>query len=65
MINRWHDWWIKIWRGDSKNCQKLKEFLKNREVWGRGDTKIKEEKEEVTGKGDTKKNTYKTLAFAS
>ena len=55
-----------------KNCQKLKEFLKNREVWGIGDPKIKVEKEEVMGKGDitkmkrwNEKKTFKALTLAS
>ena len=34
---------------------KIEIILKNREFWGRGDTKIKGEKEEVTGKGDVTK----------
>ena len=38
-----------------KKLSKIEITLKNREVWGRGDTKIKGEKKEVTGKGDTKK----------
>ena len=50
MLHNWHigHRWIKIWRGDSKNCQKTDKTLKSREVWGRGDPKIKVEKEEVT-----------------
>ena len=47
--------------------------FKKREVWGRGETKIKVEKEEVMRKGDItkmkrwneKKNTFKTLTLAS
>ena len=34
---------------------KIERTLKNGEVWGTGDTKIKVEKEEVTGKGDITK----------
>ena len=41
------------------------DFKKKPDVWGRGDTKTKVEKEEVTGKGDTEKSTFKALAFAS
>ena len=55
-----------------KKLSKIEITLKNREVWGRGNTKIKGEKEEATGKGDItkmkrwhKKNTYKTLAFVN
>jgi hypothetical protein len=38
-----------------KKLSKIKRILKNREVWGRGDDKIKVENEEVTGKGDITK----------
>ena len=38
-----------------KKLSKIKWILKNREVWGRGDTKIKGENKEVTGKGDVTK----------
>ena len=38
-----------------KKSSKIERTLKNREFWGRGDTKIKVEKEEVTGKGDITK----------
>ena len=40
---------------------KLERTLKNKEVWGIGDPKIKVEKEDVTGKGDTKKVLLKLL----
>ena len=51
---------------------KIEKTLKNRKVWGRGETEIKDEKEEVTGNGDItkmkrwhKKSTFKALPFAS
>ena len=55
-----------------EKLSKIERTLKNREVWGKGDTKIKVEKEDMTGKGDItkmkrwhKKSTFKHLAFAS
>ena len=55
-----------------KKLSKLERTLKNKEVWGIGDPKIKVEKEEVTGEGDItkmkrwhEKSTFKALAFAS
>ena len=38
-----------------KKLSKIERILKTREVWGRGDTKIKVEKEEVSEKGDITK----------
>ena len=38
-----------------KKLSKIEITLKNRKVWGRGNTKIKGEKEEATGKGDITK----------
>ena len=38
-----------------KKLSKLERTLKNKEVWGIGDTKIKVEKEDATGKGDITK----------
>ena len=53
-----------------KKLSKLERTLKNKEVWGIGDPKIKVEKEDVAGKGDItkrwhKKGTFKALAFAT
>ena len=39
--------------------------LKNRDVWGKGDTKIKFEKEEVTEKGDTIKMKIFKILFST